>query len=316
MRTLTHQNALLHERIVEHEDYSRRENIVISGIKESRGENCFFLAQELFEHLGFEHVFIQRCHRVGVRRQRGDRDLLVRLLHFPDKMRLMSSRNRLPSGIYFNDDFSPETKRKINVLRPVFKEARKIDPNTNLVKDKLYFKNKEYSIKNIHCININTQKLSEKYTDKVFAFAGRFNPLSNLSPCPIDIDGNTYPSSEHYYQHQKCMSVGNTIAAAAVLLSKEPEDAMTAGSIVKQPAEWTVKEGAMLMEKALRVKFKSDHMKAKLKSTGKRQIVEATRNPIWGIGQPFSSPNVLQPGTFNGQNLLGKILMKIRCELD
>ena len=90
---------------------------------------------------------------------------------------------------------------------------------------------------------------------------------------------------------------------------------MAAGSIVKQPTEWTLKEGVIIMEKVLRAKFQPNHMKAILRSTGTKMIVEATRNPIWGIGQPFTSPNVLQPGTSNGQNLLGSILMKIRDDL-
>ena len=54
-----------------------------------------------------------------------------------------------------------------------------------MVKDKIIFKNKEYSVKNIKTMNIDTSKLSEK-TDKVtIAFAGRFTPLSNLYLEPI-----------------------------------------------------------------------------------------------------------------------------------
>ena len=312
---LNHQNSQLHDRIVEQEDYSRRENLVISGIQESKGENCFIVAQRFFEHMGFDHIFIQRCHRVGVMRNQGPRDLLVRLLHFPDKMMIMNNRKKLPNGIYINDDHAPETKRKINTLRPVFKEAKKIDPSTTMSKDKLFFKTKQFSVKNIHSININTENLSEKYTKDVIAFAGRYSRLSNLNPCPVQIEGTVYSSSEHFYQYQKCLANGNIKAAAAVLLASEPEDAMAAGSAVKPPPEWTFKEGAKIMEKVLRVKFSSKPMRDKLLSTETRQIVEATRNPIWGIGQPFTSPNILQPGTHNGKNLLGQILMKLRGEL-
>ena len=313
--TQNQQNSILYDRMVEQEDYSRRENLIICGIKEARGENCFIVVQDFFQHMGFEHVFIQRCHRVGIRRQGGERDILVRLLHFQEKMKIMNSRSKLPSGIYINDDHSPETKRKINVLRLVYKEAKKIDPTTTLAKDKLYFKNKLYTTKNLHSININTEKLSIKQTQNTIAFAGRFSPLSNLAPCSIDIDGSTYPSSEHYYQHTKCLTAGNIRAASAVLLSSDPEEAMAAGSVVKQPTEWTLKDGVTIMERVLRVKVSPNHMKAVLRSTGNKMIVEATRNSIWGIGQPFTSPNVLQPETYNGQNLLGVILMKIRDEL-
>lgn len=313
--TLNHQNSLMLERVIEQENYSRRENIVISGLAENRGENCLFVVQELFTHVGFEHIFIQRCHRIGARRQQGGRDMIVRLLHYPDKMMILRSRSKFPRGVYVNEDFSAETNRRINVLRPVYKEAKKIDSTTSMHKDKLYFKNKEYSLKNIRSINLDTSKLSEKHTKDVFAFAGRFSPLSNHYPQPIEIDNLTYASSEHYYQHQKCLSSGDQKAAAAVLLAAEPEDAMAAGFAVKQTPEWTKEEGIRIMEKAIRAKFNCEHMKAKLKLTGTRQLVEATRNKLWGIGQPFTSPNVLQPGTYSGQNFLGKLLMKLRDDL-
>ena len=113
----------------------------------------------------------------------------------------------------------------------------------------------------------------------------------------------------------KCLSSGDLNTAAAVLLASEPEDAMAAGASVRQTPEWTEKQGIKIMEKALRAKFKPEHMQAKLRLTEKRQLVEATRNRLWGIGQPFTSPNVLQPGSYGGQNLLGKLLMKLRDEL-
>ena len=258
--TQNQQNSILYDRMIELEDYSRRENLIICGIKESQGENCFMVIQKFFQHLGFEHIFIQRCHRVGMRHNRGERDILVRLLHFQEKMMIMKCRSKLPSGIYINDDHSPETKRKINVLRLVYKEAKKIDPTTTLAKDKLYFRKKQYTMKNLHSIPINTEKLSTKYSQDTIAFAGRFSPLSNLAPCSIDIDGRTYPSSEHYYQHTKCLAAGN-IRAAAMLLSSDPMKAMEAGSVAKQPTESTLKEGAMIMERVLHSKFYPYHMK-------------------------------------------------------
>ena len=90
---------------------------------------------------------------------------------------------------------------------------------------------------------------------------------------------------------------------------------MAAGSAVRQTPEWTRKEGMIIMEKALRAKFNPAPMKAKLQLTGKRLLVEASWNKLWGIGQPFTSPNVLQPSTYTGQNLLGTLLMKLRDEL-
>ena len=119
--------------------------------------------------------------------------------------------------------------------------------------------------------------------------------MSNLFPQPIEVGDKTYASTEHYYQYQKCLSAGDVNAAAQVLLAQQPEDAMAAGKAVKKQREWIKKEGKALMKKAVKSKFSSESMKVMLRSTGKRKIVEATRNPYWGIGEPFTSLNVLNP---------------------
>ena len=111
------------------------------------------------------------------------------------------------------------------------------------------------------------------------------------------------------------MNTGNTEAAAAVLLAKQPEDAMAAGRSVRQTTEWTLREGRAIMKKVLKCKFSTEAMKKKLKSTGNRLLAEATRHSCWGISQPFTSHNVLNPDTHRGHNLLGTILMEIRSEL-
>ena len=139
--------------------------------------------------------------------------------------------------------------------------------------------------------------------------------LSNLYPHVIEIDNQTFPSTEHYYQYNKCLSNGDTEAAASVLLSNQPEDAMAAGRSVRQTPEWTLNEGRAIMKKALKSKFSCGSMSKKLKSTGNRLLAEATRHPCWGIGQPFTSHNVLSPDTHRGHSLLGKLLMEIRSEL-
>ena len=50
----------------------------------------------------------------------------------------------------------------------------------------------------------------------------------------------------------------------------------------------------------------------KLLSTGSKTIVECSHNTLWGCGKPLQDQSCLIPNTWNGDNLLGQILMAVR----
>lgn len=131
------QSDILNRKIVELDDYSRRENVLICGLPEEREENCFIAVKNLFTHIGGPTVQIQRCHRLGMYKAGRTRDIIVRLVYFQDKIEILRRRRDLPQGVYINEDYSPETKRHVNALRPVLKEALKSDRSAKLIKDKL-----------------------------------------------------------------------------------------------------------------------------------------------------------------------------------
>jgi ribA/ribD-fused uncharacterized protein len=133
---------------------------------------------------------------------------------------------------------------------------------------------------------------------------GEYGFLSNFSPHPIDIDGRTWPTTEHFFQAQKFTDKNYQEA-----IRQEPKaiKAATMGRSRKVPirVDWeTVKEG--VMEKALLAKF-SQHadLKAQLLGTSQANLVEHTANDsYWGDG-----------GDGSGQNRLGKLLMRVRDHL-
>jgi len=320
LAVMRRQNNTLHSSIVKQEDYSRRENILISGIKETKDENCFDIVVDIFEQIGVGRVFIQNCHRVGPQKQPADpnspsnhcRNIVVRLLHYPDKLRILKLRQNLPRGIYINEDYSAETSRRVMVMRNVHKEAKKSDKNSKLIKDKVIYKNKQYTLENVNTMGINLTKLGEKTDQQHLAFAGRFSQLSSLAPCPIEKDGIQFNSAEQLYQYEKCLDHDNLDAAAAVMSATEPEDVLAVGSRIKVKTDWINTKGVAIMEAGLKAKFKSERMKNKLLSTGSKVLLCATRDPVWGIQEAFTSSSVLQPDTHRGKNLLGNMLMKIR----
>ena len=64
-----------------------------------------------------------------------------------------------------------------------------------MIKDHIIFKNKLYTVTNIHNIGVDTKNVSEKTDKATIAFESRYGPFSNLYPANIEIEGTTYPST-------------------------------------------------------------------------------------------------------------------------
>ena len=140
---------------------------------------------------------------------------------------------------------------------------------------------------------INFYKVGDKY--------GEF---SNFSPYPIDINGVTWPTSEHYFQAQK---FAGTSHEEEIRLARSPMVAAKMGRDRARPLrkDWeSVKDD--IMREALIAKF-SQHrsLRKLLLSTENLRIVEHTKNDAyWGDG-----------GNGSGKNMLGQLLMEVRSVL-
>ena len=125
VRTVRSKNKVLTDRLNNLEDYSRRDNMVISGIAENLGEDCREICASLFKNVfDMKNVEVVRAHRLGSNTVR-NRKLIVRVKYFEDKQKIMKNRKILKEknpGVYIDDDFSPETLRKRQNLRPVLKQ--------------------------------------------------------------------------------------------------------------------------------------------------------------------------------------------------
>jgi ribA/ribD-fused uncharacterized protein len=127
--------------------------------------------------------------------------------------------------------------------------------------------------------------------------------LSNFSPHPIDLDGERWQTTEHYFQACK---FANLELQRQVREAKTPGDAARLGRRLPGLREdWEqVKEDVML--RALRAKFTQHAGLARLlSSTQDAELVEHTTNDTyWADG-----------GDGSGKNRLGVLLMQLRAEL-
>jgi ribA/ribD-fused uncharacterized protein len=133
-------------------------------------------------------------------------------------------------------------------------------------------------------------------------FQGPYRFLSNFYPSTIEFEGIVYPSVEHAYQSAKTVNMNERQRIADL---PTPADAKREGRKLPLRPNWDTLKFEV-MEQCVRYKF-THHpdLKQKLLDTANATLEEGNtwNDQIWGIYQG------------QGENRLGKILMKIRAEL-
>lgn len=139
---------------------------------------------------------------------------------------------------------------------------------------------------------------------RFYGTADEYGDFSNFAAFPIRLDGEIWPTSEHYFQAQK---FEDRKVRRKIRNAKTPMIAARMGRDRSLPLrrDWeSVK--VEVMRKAVRAKFtQHEDLRALLLSTGEAKIVEHTENDAyWGDG-----------GDGSGKNMLGRILMEVRGTL-
>jgi ribA/ribD-fused uncharacterized protein len=134
-----------------------------------------------------------------------------------------------------------------------------------------------------------------------YSVSDEFGQFSNFAPFPIKIDGERWPTSEHYFQAQK---FEDQAYRQRIQKARTPMLAAQLGRDRKQKLrrDWeSVKVN--VMRTAVLAKFaQHEELQNLLFSTGDAKIVEHTANDnYWGDG-----------GDGSGKNMLGRILMEVR----
>lgn len=133
-------------------------------------------------------------------------------------------------------------------------------------------------------------------------FRDKYLFLSNLSQAKIKYNGLEFKSSEAAFQAQKVLDDEERIPFTKLA----PKEAKRRGRQVKLRPDWEdVKDD--IMEEVVRAKFsQNEGLKIKLLATGDATLIEGNtwNDRYWGVDIK----------TGEGQNRLGKILMKIRSE--
>ena len=138
---------------------------------------------------------------------------------------------------------------------------------------------------------------------KIDRFRGEYAFLSNFWEASVTYQGLTYGNNEAAFQAQKCM----TEAAKKDFTTLSPGAAKRMGRRVQLRPDWEAVR-VPIMEEIVRAKFtQNEDLKWRLIDTGDAYLEEGNtwHDTCWGVDAK----------TGEGQNHLGKILMKVRDEL-
>lgn len=135
----------------------------------------------------------------------------------------------------------------------------------------------------------------------IHRFEGRFAFLNNFHACEVEYHGQLYPSVEHAFQAAKAC---NEFDRARILAARTPGEAKRLGNRIKLRSDWEEKK-IRIMHALVRSKFTNSTLRAMLIATGEAKLVEGNHwgDSFWGVCNGV------------GKNHLGKILMKVRREV-
>lgn len=135
-------------------------------------------------------------------------------------------------------------------------------------------------------------------------FEGNYRFLSNFYGAPVRFEGITYPSVEHAYVAAKTLVQSERVHISHIGTAREVK---AYGRKLKLRPDWEQVK-LSIMEELVRQKFtRWPGLQQMLLDTGDQGLIEGNwwGDTFWGIDLK----------TQKGKNHLGKILMKVRSEL-
>lgn len=142
--------------------------------------------------------------------------------------------------------------------------------------------------------------------------------LSQWHRSNFEIETRHFNCAEQYMMYKKASLFGDTAMSERILEAKQPRDHKRMGQQVKGFEGKTWDEHKIkIVTTGNREKFgQNPGLRKKLLATGNDILVEANaKDFIWGAGLAETDPDIFDPTQWRGQNLLGKILMQVRAEL-
>ncbi len=157
--------------------------------------------------------------------------------------------------------------------------------------------------------------------DKEFQFFWHeydmYGEFSQWFYSPFVVEGIRYETAEQYMMSRKALLCEDLIRYALILNEPDPARCKKLGREVrnfeKYQSQWEACREEVIYHGNLAKFRQNETAKEVLLSTGDKILAEASPiDAVWGIGMDARDPRCRDPQKWNGENLLGKALMRVR----
>ena len=222
-----------------------------------------------------------------------------------------------------NQEYGDATERERQFLQPILRAATKKSEyrrRCRLEDDHLIIKGKTFTRQNINDLpdDISAFKVTSRENENTVGFFGELNPLSNFYRCYFKINEKWFHSSKQYIQMKKALYFGDCTTAIKIIMA---DDALECKRLSREIESFDAQAWSEVAEAetyyGISEKFKQNiNLRRILLQTGEKTLVESSYDRTWGSGIQLNTANALSKETWSGTNLLGKILMDIRDDIN
>ena len=142
--------------------------------------------------------------------------------------------------------------------------------------------------------------------------------LSNWFLSEFTVGGITFSSMEQYMMYEKAVLFKDQTTAKKILQTDDVAKIKALGRTVQNFDDkvWVKEREDIVYNGALEKFRQNPGLAEKLEKTGEEIIAEcAVKDRIWGIGLSMKDEDRLNSDKWRGQNLLGRILMRVREDI-
>ncbi len=321
----------LRNKVIELEDRQRRDNLVIEGLPDKKGETprqCETEARKFIKNTldvpNADKIVIGRCHRMGAFKEDKCRATVIKFDHYKQRESVWSKGKGLPneSTQKVKENFSKESEKARTKMYPIMKAARskgyysKLESNRLIIRDHDKGINLSCTMDSLHQLpdDLNPEKLFTPVKNNITCYYTLFSPHSSFYECSFDEDGFTYNCLEQYYIRKNAISMGEHVLANKVMGIRDPAVMKSMSKGKFDNLDLDIRQNHL--KEGMKLKYtQNDRLMDLLKDTLGTTLVESSPFDLtWGSGLRITHVNA-HSGNYEGQNLHGKLLMEVREEM-
>lgn len=333
VKSLRNELKEVNNRLVKLENKALDKHLIFHGIAEDIGTDREDLANKIYHEISptinreteadrlqvASEIEIIYARRLGKKEDNRIRPISVEFSNKFDVEQIYANRFDFNEGIYVDRQYSKETDRNRRLLRPILQAAKKLPEYKGLCRleeDVLNLNGTRFTKENLHELpqKLNIVEITTKKNANIIGFFGEICPFSNFYPSNFFYKGVEYHSSEQFIQHAKAKFFGDKYAAAAVMSAETALACKRAGRDVSNydHKRWC-KNAKEICKPAIDAKFcQNPRAMQSLLETGDKELVECTKDNVWGNGYPLGHPSSLRSQAWKSKGILGTILEEIR----